>query len=233
MSDENRQLSRNGRRRNRNIPWQKNSAVPLSTSNNLFPMGTIFSTCRSIWPVSIARKCISGRLHRQRTIFYSRKHRRVMPKLDEIARRYLQQTGFFQNFPLLVNEKQYYYDRYELMDVRRAATNALLFESFRDNIIRLTPFQNMFVQTGVVRVNCVDCLDRTNTAMYAMARCALGYQVEGRMVHLANLNRVVLVIFHGSHRIPTPAGWFRSRNVGDRRFWWKGFSLNWLLNDVV
>jgi hypothetical protein len=31
-----------------------------------------------------------------------------MPKLDEIARRYLQ---FFQNFPLLVNEKQYFYDR--------------------------------------------------------------------------------------------------------------------------
>jgi hypothetical protein len=40
-----------------------------------------------------------------------RKHRRVMPKLDEIARRYLQQTGFFQNFPLLVNDKQYFYDR--------------------------------------------------------------------------------------------------------------------------
>ncbi|CAF4012209.1 unnamed protein product, partial [Rotaria sp. Silwood1] len=38
------------------------------------------------------------------------KHRRVMPKLDEIARRYLQQTGFFQNFPLLVNDKQYFYD---------------------------------------------------------------------------------------------------------------------------
>jgi hypothetical protein len=34
-----------------------------------------------------------------------------MPKLDEIARRYLQQTGFFQNFPLLVNDKQYFYDR--------------------------------------------------------------------------------------------------------------------------
>ena len=42
--------------------------------------------------------------------FFS-KHRRVMPKLDEIARRYLQQTGFFQNFPVLVHDRQYFYDR--------------------------------------------------------------------------------------------------------------------------
>jgi hypothetical protein len=27
-------------------------------------------------------------------------------------------------------------------------------------------------------VNCVDCLDRTNTAMFAIAKCALGYQVK-------------------------------------------------------
>ncbi len=44
-------------------------------------------------------------------LFFQRKHRRVMPKLDEIAKRYLQQTGFFQNFPLLVNDKQYFYDK--------------------------------------------------------------------------------------------------------------------------
>ncbi|OQR75685.1 polyphosphoinositide phosphatase-like [Tropilaelaps mercedesae] len=32
-------------------------------------------------------------------------------------------------------------------------------------------------QTGVTRVNCVDCLDRTNTAQFALGRCALGYQL--------------------------------------------------------
>ena len=37
-----------------------------------------------------------------------------------MARRYLQQTGFFQNFPLLVNDKQYFYDRYALPGDRRA-----------------------------------------------------------------------------------------------------------------
>ena len=51
------------------------------------------------------------------------------------------------------------------------------FVLFRENAIRLTPYQSFFVQTRVVRVNCVDCLDRTNTAMFAVAKCALGYQV--------------------------------------------------------
>lgn len=32
-------------------------------------------------------------------------------------------------------------------------------------------------QTGLVRVNCVDCLDRTNTAQFIMGKCALGYQL--------------------------------------------------------
>jgi len=32
-------------------------------------------------------------------------------------------------------------------------------------------------QTGIVRVNCVDCLDRTNTAQFAVGRWALGAQL--------------------------------------------------------
>jgi hypothetical protein len=33
-------------------------------------------------------------------------------------------------------------------------------------------------QTGVIRTNCVDCLDRTNTAQFAMGRSALAYQLS-------------------------------------------------------
>ncbi|XP_039951110.1 polyphosphoinositide phosphatase [Bactrocera neohumeralis] len=33
-------------------------------------------------------------------------------------------------------------------------------------------------QTGLVRTNCVDCLDRTNTAQFAIGKCALGHQLE-------------------------------------------------------
>ena len=32
-------------------------------------------------------------------------------------------------------------------------------------------------QTGVLRVNCVDCLDRTNTAQFIAGKCVLGYQL--------------------------------------------------------
>ncbi|GLV33113.1 FIG4 phosphoinositide 5-phosphatase [Carabus blaptoides fortunei] len=33
------------------------------------------------------------------------------------------------------------------------------------------------LQAGIIRTNCVDCLDRTNTAQFAIGKCALGYQL--------------------------------------------------------
>jgi len=33
------------------------------------------------------------------------------------------------------------------------------------------------MQTGIIRTNCVDCLDRTNTAQFAIGKCALGFQL--------------------------------------------------------
>lgn len=33
-------------------------------------------------------------------------------------------------------------------------------------------------QTGLVRINCVDCLDRTNTAQFALGKCALSHQLR-------------------------------------------------------
>ncbi|XP_073975881.1 polyphosphoinositide phosphatase FIG4 [Rhodnius prolixus] len=35
------------------------------------------------------------------------------------------------------------------------------------------------LQTGIIRVNCVDCLDRTNTAQFALGKCALAIQLSG------------------------------------------------------
>ena len=36
-------------------------------------------------------------------------------------------------------------------------------------------------QHGVVRTNCVDCLDRTNTAQFAIGKTALGMQVGSQL----------------------------------------------------
>lgn len=38
-------------------------------------------------------------------------------------------------------------------------------------------------QRGVVRTNCVDCLDRTNTAQFAIGKTALGMQVFSQLQH--------------------------------------------------
>ncbi|XP_055682057.1 polyphosphoinositide phosphatase [Lutzomyia longipalpis] len=37
--------------------------------------------------------------------------------------------------------------------------------------------ESQMYQTGIVRVNCVDCLDRTNTAQFAIGKCGLGHQL--------------------------------------------------------
>ncbi|VDO89501.1 unnamed protein product [Schistosoma margrebowiei] len=34
-------------------------------------------------------------------------------------------------------------------------------------------------QCGIIRVNCVDCLDRTNTAQFVIGRVVLAYQLYG------------------------------------------------------
>lgn len=47
--------------------------------------------------------------------------------------------------------------------------------TFHRNFTPNEPFGRK--QTGVVRVNCVDCLDRTNTAQFCLGKCALGFQV--------------------------------------------------------
>lgn len=52
-----------------------------------------------------------------------------------------------------------------------------------------------WVQTGIIRVNCVDCLDRTNTAQFALGKCALGYQVSFDLI-LSICSHTVLIMFN-------------------------------------
>jgi len=70
-----------------------------------------------------------------------------MNRLYEIAESCVEKTGFYQNFPKKHSNRK--------------------FKESSDTVN----------QKGVVRVNCVDCLDRTNTAMYTIGKCALAHQV--------------------------------------------------------
>ncbi|VVC42223.1 Hypothetical protein CINCED_3A001710 [Cinara cedri] len=72
----------------------------------------------------------------------------VMRRLDEIARMAIFKTGMYIDCPRIVQRPT--------------------FGQFKNGIIH---------QNGIIRVNCVDCLDRTNTAQFAIGKCALAYQL--------------------------------------------------------
>lgn len=78
----------------------------------------------------------------------------VMKRLAKIAHDTISRTGIFQNFD------PYYQHKSEFI---------LGMPNTVDGYGRL--------QTGIIRVNCVDCLDRTNTAQFALGKCALGFQL--------------------------------------------------------
>ncbi|KAF8945512.1 phosphatidylinositol-3,5-bisphosphate 5-phosphatase [Haplosporangium gracile] len=74
----------------------------------------------------------------------------VISVLEIIAERTFAQTGFFHSGYNQDSEKQQH-----------------------KNVIYGSGLQN-----GVVRTNCIDCLDRTNAAQFVIAKCALGYQLH-------------------------------------------------------
>ncbi|XP_018655511.1 suppressor of actin (sac)-related [Schistosoma mansoni] len=55
----------------------------------------------------------------------------------------------------------------------------LLFLRFRNNLRFSQPSAASSKQCGIIRVNCVDCLDRTNTAQFVIGRVVLAYQLYG------------------------------------------------------
>ncbi|XP_049833832.1 polyphosphoinositide phosphatase isoform X1 [Schistocerca gregaria] len=84
------------------------------------------------------------------------KEANVMGRLGDIAHTTVCKTGIFHNQPPYYTQNSHailgLVDKNELSFGRR-------------------------LQTGVIRVNCVDCLDRTNTAQFAIGKCALGFQL--------------------------------------------------------
>lgn len=86
-----------------------------------------------------------------------------MDRLAKIARSVIAKTGFFVGNGPIINQQP---------------------------LEKVTPESSL--QTGVIRVNCVDCLDRTNTAQFALGKCALGFQVSPNFAVLSNL----LILFY-------------------------------------
>lgn len=87
--------------------------------------------------------------------FNKMKEKNVMNKLSDIAYHCIKRTGVFKSWPSL------------LEGINPDMTEG----GFRTTDGRI-------FQTGIVRTNCVDCLDRTNTAQFALGRSALGFQLH-------------------------------------------------------
>ncbi|XP_077409573.1 polyphosphoinositide phosphatase isoform X2 [Vanacampus margaritifer] len=81
----------------------------------------------------------------------------VLDRLSMIAENVVKRTGFF------VNRSDFYCHA--------------LHPDERWGDLGGSVSANGRVQTGVLRTNCVDCLDRTNTAQFMVGKCALAYQL--------------------------------------------------------
>lgn len=103
-----------------------------------------------------------------------RKEANVMGRLAQIAYNAVCKTGIFQN------QKPYHSQNPQSI--------------LGKPLIRLHGIESR-IQTGVIRVNCVDCLDRTNTAQFAVGKCTLGFQV----CCASNVNGYVIISIHLDH----------------------------------
>ncbi|XP_005914601.1 polyphosphoinositide phosphatase isoform X1 [Haplochromis burtoni] len=81
----------------------------------------------------------------------------VLDRLSMIAENVVKRTGFF------INRSDFYCHTLR-PDERWGDVGGQITSTGR-------------LQTGVLRTNCVDCLDRTNTAQFMVGKCALAYQL--------------------------------------------------------
>lgn len=96
----------------------------------------------------------------------------VMERLEKIGFNIVRVTGFFQSWKPI--RKSNYDRKYTLHLRQRTFTREP--SSSRIGGYRLRSGQCL--QNGVVRVNCVDCLDRTNTAQFVLGKVALAFQLQ-------------------------------------------------------
>ncbi|XP_060530474.1 polyphosphoinositide phosphatase isoform X2 [Cylas formicarius] len=67
--------------------------------------------------------------------------------------------------------------RSAVMKVGIFHNNAKYYSQVNGTVVGQTQTSSGSRQTGIIRTNCVDCLDRTNTAQFAIGKCVLGYQL--------------------------------------------------------
>jgi len=101
-------------------------------------------------------------------VSYYSPNENVISVLEIIAEKTFAQTGFFHSGHHLNNQKNYDSDSTPESDRLQGGLGVKSKKS---------TLYSSGLQNGVVRTNCIDCLDRTNAAQFIIAKCALGHQV--------------------------------------------------------
>ncbi|XP_057340189.1 polyphosphoinositide phosphatase isoform X2 [Microplitis mediator] len=105
------------------------------------------------------------------------KEAKVMSRLANIANNAVIKTGIFQSQVPYYSQKKLFIDN-SLPLTRKSHCHddnnedQPVYDKITESFIKRGT-----LQTGIIRTNCVDCLDRTNTAQFAIGKCALGYQL--------------------------------------------------------
>jgi len=89
----------------------------------------------------------------------------VMGRLGDIAYRAVKKVGIFHNRATSYMQQH-----------RGGKQDRELLDSWRERVGG--DAGTIMKQTGIIRTNCVDCLDRTNTAQFSVGLCALGFQLH-------------------------------------------------------
>lgn len=102
------------------------------------------------------------------TRLYSIKGDKVLILLSKVAENALDQTGFFYcQVPPFMNS-----------ELSSGLSNAPTEHEGTSTIRECSSSKIPRLQSGVLRTNCIDCLDRTNAAQYAYGLVALGHQLH-------------------------------------------------------
>jgi len=101
------------------------------------------------------------------------RNKNVMQRLAKIGFNIIRVTGIFQNWQT-AKRTSYTDNKYALQLRQRTFDRQPSSSQIGGYRLR----SGFCLQNGVVRVNCVDCLDRTNTAQFVLGKVALGFQLQ-------------------------------------------------------
>ncbi|KAI9836619.1 MAG: hypothetical protein M1819_001253 [Sarea resinae] len=111
------------------------------------------------------------------------KARERTPRESKLLEEYTRAVSYLNQF--LPEDKKIIYRAWDMSRARDGDVIGTL-ESIAEEVMRTTSFfrngdgvkDTPMMQNGIVRTNCIDCLDRTNAAQFVIGKRALGYQLH-------------------------------------------------------